>query len=154
MALRQGRDPYTKQRRAGRFFCLCGFVLGFFMLSGCQTVPVGSWEPVQSRQMHQVHTVTWPQENLEVIAQWYTGVASNSRDIANANPTILAGQLVPGDKILIPSSLLKKRAAMTKTFLQEWLEAAQQRKGTARAKQKEQPVVEGDNDDLELFGPK
>ncbi len=150
----QGRDPYTKQRRSGRLFCLCGFVLGFFMLSGCQTIPVGSWEPVQSRHMHQVHTVTWHQENLEVIAKWYTGTASNSQDIANANPNILAGQLVPGDKILIPSSLLRKRAAMTKTFLQEWLEAAQQRERATRANQKEQPEVEDDSDDLELFGPK
>ncbi|MDA3786789.1 MAG: hypothetical protein PF568_07940 [Deltaproteobacteria bacterium] len=104
--------------------------------------------------MHQVHTVTWHQENLEVIAKWYTGTASNSQDIANANPNILAGQLVPGDKILIPSSLLRKRAAMTKTFLQEWLEAAQQRERATRANQKEQPEVEDDSDDLELFGPK
>ncbi|MDR9502038.1 MAG: hypothetical protein RI601_09615 [Desulfurivibrionaceae bacterium] len=104
--------------------------------------------------MHQVHTVNWPQENLEVIAKWYTGAASNSRDIANANPTILVGHLVPGDKILIPSSLLRRRAAMPKTFLQEWFEAAQQRERAARANQKGQPEVEDDSDDLELFGPR
>ncbi len=171
-----------QQQVTGRFFylCCCFFVLS--VLAGCQTTKVDKWKPVRSQHKNQVHTVTWGDENLQVIAKWYTGSETNWKEIANANPNILPSLLSVGDRILIPSALLKTRAAMTKGFLQEWQRSAKRLEKPAMSKEKGLPAPlivpklhklkqnedlaapvavpldlkepEDDGNDLELFGPK
>ncbi len=160
------------------FFCC---LLVFLMLSGCQTTKVDEWKPVRSQQKNQVHTVTWDSENLQVIAKWYTGAEKNWKEIANANPNILPAQLSSGDRVLIPPSLLKTRAAMTRSFLEDWQRSVRLRAKPAKVKGKGEPAPllvpklhklrqhrdpveqeapldlkepEDEGDDLELFGPK
>jgi hypothetical protein len=161
---------------------LCGCCLLSLLLSGCQTTSVDKWKPVRSQHKNQVHTVTWEQETLQVIAKWYTGDEQNWKEIANANPNILPAQLNQGDRILIPPALVKTRAAMTKSFLEEWQLAEKRRQKGAGLKQKggAAPLLvpklhklkqdegvaepaeappdlkepEDDGTDLELFGPK
>ncbi len=166
---------------AGLFFYFCSCLLVVFGLAGCQTTQVDTWKPVRSQHKNQIHTVTWNSEDLQVIAKWYTGTENNWKEVANANPNILPTHLRLGDKILIPSSLLKTRAAMTKSFLDEWLQAVKQQKNPAslRTKGESAPLLvpklhkfkqdednsvqelpldikepEDDGNDLELFGPK
>ncbi|MBU0681845.1 MAG: hypothetical protein KKD73_10535 [Proteobacteria bacterium] len=172
---------HKQRRETGRFFCLWGCFFVFLALTGCQTTTVDKWKPVQSQHKNQVHTVTWDHENLQVIAKWYTGSEQNWKEIADANPNILPSQLRSGDRILIPILLLKTRAAMTKSFLDEWQLSEKQREATTSVKRKDEParllvpklhklkqddgvseqdapldLTEPDDDgnDLELFGPK
>ncbi len=157
-------------------------VLTLFMVSGCQTTKVDKWKPVRNEHKNQVHTVKWPGETLPAISKWYTGTDKNWKKIANANPNILPGKLNLGDRIFIPSTLLKTRAEMSKIFLEEWRNTANQRKIAPRLKKKggSAPLLvpklhklkqddsdaseaatppdlsepEDDGNDLELFGPK
>lgn len=169
------------RRVTGRFFYLCGCFLVLFALSGCQTTKVDTWKPVRSQHKNQVHSVTWASENLQVIATWYTGTEKNWKEIANANPNVLPSRLTPGDRILIPPSLVKTRAAMTKSFLEEWHRSVKRREKPTMVKKKGEPAPllvpklhkfkqeedvskqeapldlkepEDDGNDLELFGPK
>lgn len=181
MSVAQNITTSRQRPWAGMVFQLCGSLLLVLALSACQTTKVEKWKPVRSQHKNQVHTVTWAGENLQVVAKWYTGLEKNWKEIANANPNILPSQLSPGDRILIPSALLKTRAPMSKIFLDEWLRSAKLRgKRTATPKNGEQaPLLvpklhklkqdaspaeqktpldiaepEDDGDDLELFGPK
>ncbi len=161
------------------------FASGFLflaVLAGCQTTTqVDTWKPVRSQHKIQVHTVSWENESLQVIADWYTGDEKNWKEIANANPNILPSHLSPGDRVLIPSDLLKTRATMTKSFFEDWQRSAKRRGGSVTTKMKGEPAPlivpklhklkqdedgseaeqpldlkepDDDGNDLELFGPK
>lgn len=173
---------YNHWQMTGKFLRFCCCCLALLILAGCQTTKVDKWKPVRSQHKNQVHTVTWAGENLQVVAKWYTGTENNWKEIANANPNILPSKLSAGDRILIPTALLKTRATMTKTFLDDWLYSAKMKampaavpkngeqaplivpklhklkpEGEDHAGQ-EAPVditkPEDDSNDLELFGPK
>jgi hypothetical protein len=60
-----------------------------------------------------VHTVTFPGENLSVVALWYTGGASNVGAIAKASGVKAAAPLKLGDNIVIPARLLRTRQGLS-----------------------------------------
>lgn len=138
----------THNKRRAMIRILHCFVcfLALFVFAGCQTTKVDKWKPVRSQHKNHVHTVTWKSENLQVIAKWYTGAEKNWKEIANANPNILPAKLCLGDRILIPSPLLKTKVALSKTFLEEW---------TRSVKRREKPTtVEGNGQFAPLLIPK
>lgn len=177
------RIPPTRGTMVRRFFGLCALVLLLVALAGCQTTNKvdDTWQPVRSQPQPQYHTVNWPNENIQAIAKWYTGSEENWKAIANANPNIIPNKLNPGERIFIPATLLKTRAAMRKGFLEEWLRRTHNRSATRSATPQgeitpllvpklhkfnqedqggeDQPAPPDmtepdDGDDLELFGPK
>jgi hypothetical protein len=177
MALMRRSDP--AKLRAVTALWFGGLCLVVQLLVGCQTTTVDTWQPVQGRQKSQIHTVTWEHENLRIIAKWYTGSEQNWKEIADANPNILPVQLHPGDRIFIPTLLVKTRAPMPKSFLDEWRLPEQLKEAPEADRQMEASpllvprlhklkqasgvpgpppppdIQEPDgSDDLELFGPR
>jgi hypothetical protein len=55
------------------------------------------------------HTVRWPGESMSLIANWYTGAATNWRKLARANPRINPNHIRKGNVIVIPPALLKNK---------------------------------------------
>ena len=60
-----------------------------------------------------VHYVTFEEENLKVVARWYTGEWSNSERLARVNNMKADRNLKVGDTIIIPSYMVKNKTRMT-----------------------------------------
>ena len=65
-----------------------------------------------------VHKVTWPNETLSLIAEWYTGRTENWKTIAEANPKLHPRRIRLGTEIKIPAALLKTILPMPREFVQ------------------------------------
>ena len=65
-----------------------------------------------------VHKVTWPNETLSLIAEWYTGRTENWKTIAKTNPTLHPRRIRLGTEIKIPAELLKTIVPMPREFVQ------------------------------------
>lgn len=61
------------------------------------------------------HVVRWSGETLVTMARWYTGQDGNWRSIAKVNPGLDPTRINIGDKIRIPSELLKTHRPLPKT---------------------------------------
>lgn len=121
------------------------------------------WEPVDKNKAPVVHEVQWRSETLSIIAKWYTGESKNWEFLADANPNINADSISIGNKIFIPSDLVKTRDPMTKQFVTKYyrkpkkketpLKSAkvEKKEGSAKAESKPAPNCE---DDFEVIGPK
>lgn len=64
-----------------------------------------------------VHYVTYPEEDLALIARWYTFDAWNAGKIARVSGISQKQPLSVGDTLVIPSYLLKNKARLTKEGL-------------------------------------
>lgn len=67
------------------------------------------------------HQVSYSGETLGMIASWYTGSASNWKDIAEANPGLRPERLRLGQTIVVPSHLVSQREPMPKRFVTDLL---------------------------------
>ena len=95
------------------------------------------------------HTVKQDGEEMEVIASWYTGNAANWKVIARANPELNSNQLVAGNKIYIPSKLLKTRQPIPNSQTARTAETPKLKPATV---EKKVPAVE--EEEIKIFGPK
>jgi len=107
------------------------------------------WQPIEQKNVSVVHDVQWPKETLEIVAKWYTGARKNWELLADSNPNINPESLSPGNKIFIPSSLLKTRYPMPKKFVVKCYQ--KKKKGTVK---KKPAPTQKDIEDFEVIGPK
>lgn len=74
-----------------------------------------------------VHTVKWRGESLSTIAAWYTGTIKNWRALSEANPQVTDPNKLPiGDKIRIPSKMLRTRETMPQGFAESYAKPPKQ----------------------------
>ena len=64
------------------------------------------------------HEVKYPGETLGVIASWYTGKASNWKQIAEANPSLNPSKIRLGDEIMIPLEIVQNDQSLPQEFIQ------------------------------------
>ena len=95
------------------------------------------------------HIVKQDGEKMEVIASWYTGNAANWKVIARANPKLNSNHLVAGNKIYIPSQLLKTRQPIPNSQTAPTAETHKPKPDTV---EKTMPAVE--EEEIKIFGPK
>lgn len=86
---------------------------------------------------------------MEMIANWYTGKAANWKIIARANPKLDPNSLVAGNKIYIPSELLKTRQPISNSQTAPTAETPNSKPSTV---DKTTPPVE--KEEIKIFGPK
>jgi nucleoid-associated protein YgaU len=95
------------------------------------------------------HTVKQDGEKMEVIASWYTGNSANWKVIARANPKLNSNHLVAGNKIYIPSKLLKTRQPIPNSQTAPTVETPKLKPATV---EKKMPAIE--EEEIKIFGPK
>ena len=107
-----------------------------------------------------VHTVRIPNENLTIIAKWYTNKQKNWLVLVKCNPDIKPNRIFIGDKIKIPRSLLAQEASLPAEFVHQ-LQAEPQRKPKKKitpakpaATPPATPATPAAKEDPLLFGPK
>jgi len=122
---------------------------------------------VKPEPLFYLHVVRWQGETLPLIAQWYTASSDNWKQIKKANPGIDPNRITPGNRILIPTSVLKEPRPMPFDFLPPPpVSKKPSPSPTARIppkKQEETPILEpaptpGRStllpEGIELFGPR
>ena len=95
------------------------------------------------------HTVKQNGETMEVIANWYTGNATNWKAIAKANPKLDPNHLVAGNEIYIPSKILKTKQPIPES-------PSAPTAGTPKPKPAavEKTVTPDEEEEIKIFGPK
>ncbi len=95
-----------------------GFLLVFVAAAsaGCG---IRNPQPEIAKPVNVVHTVQYEGETLGRISEWYTGSFSKWKLIAGKNPKLSPTNLQLGQKIVIPASLVMRRAEMPKSRLPE-----------------------------------
>lgn len=83
-----------------------------------------------------IHTVSVPNENISIIAKWYTGSQKNWLVLANCNPTIKPNRIFLGDKIKIPRSIMIRHTKLPAKFVH------QSHSGVKRKKPSKAPVAQ------------
>jgi len=66
-----------------------------------------------------IHTVSVPNENISIIAKWYTGSQTNWVVLAKCNPAIKPNRIFLGDKIKIPRSLMTRHTKLPAKFVHQ-----------------------------------
>jgi hypothetical protein len=66
-----------------------------------------------------IHTVKFAQENISIIAKWFTGDATNWELLAACNPTINPNRIFLGNEIKIPRNIMTRQDAMTLEFVEK-----------------------------------
>ena len=121
------------------------------------------WKPIDQNKAPVVHEIQWKSETLSIIAKWYTGDSQNWKALADANPNINPRSLFLGNRIFIPSHLVKTRDPMPKEFVTNSYNQLSKKKKPAVSKKpmkkkipkkkKAEPTPE-DIDAFEVIGPK
>ena len=136
------------------------FINGGCILGGKRN---GHWQPVDENTAPVVHEVQWKAETLSIISKWYTGKSNNWGFLADANPNINPDSISIGDKIFIPSDLVKTRDPMTMQFVKKYYESQEEEAiplkssmwdkegGFGSAAPQSSP---NDEDGFEVIGPK
>jgi len=93
------------------------------------------------------YTVKQNGETMEVVANWYTGNATNWKAIAKANPKLNPNHLVAGNEIYIPSKMLKTRQPIPESPLEPTA-------GTPKPATVEKTVTPDEEEEIKIFGPK
>ena len=81
-----------------------------------------------------IHTVSVPNENISIIAKWYTGKQKNWVVLAKCNPTIKPNRIFLGNKIKIPRSIMIRHTELPAKFVH------QSHSGVKRKKTSKAPV--------------
>lgn len=112
-----------------------------------------------------IHTVSVPNENLSVIAKWYTGKQKNWVALVKCNPTIKPNHIFLGNKIKIPRSIMIRHTELPAKFVQQSHSGSQKKKtskapaqvqtppATAQPAAEEKPTKPVEEEPL-FFGPK
>jgi hypothetical protein len=88
-------------------------------------------------------------ETMEVIANWYTGNATNWKVIAKANPKLNPNHLVAGNEIYIPSKMLKTRQPIPESPSVPTADTPTPEPTTV-----EKRVTPVEEEEIKIFGPK
>ncbi len=112
----------------------------YFVCAGCATIsqkheekpeeniqekPIESPEAVYDKEKettpsgYYVHTVSFPNESLSIIAKWFTGDLKNWKTLAKHNQSINPNRIFLGDKIKIPRRLMTRQEPMTLEFVEK-----------------------------------
>ena len=75
-----------------------------------------------------IHTVSVPNENISIIAKWYTGKQKNWVVLAKCNPTIKPDRIFLGNKIKIPRSMMTRHNKLPAKFVQQSYSGSQKKK--------------------------
>jgi hypothetical protein len=140
------------------------FIL-LFINTGCiqSTKKNRHWQPIDRNTAPVVHEVQWKAETLSIIAKWYTGESKNWGILADANPNINPDSIAIGNKIFIPSDLVKTKDPLTKQFVTNCYRIGERmnssstypkwgkKGGLERAASQS---TTSDEDDFEVIGPK
>ena len=104
---------------------------------------------------YSIHTVSIPEENISIIARWYTDEQKNWLVLVKCNPTIKPNRIFLGDKIKIPRSIMTRQTPLTAEFVkQSRPEPHQKRKKKISQSKNKIPVKPVVEEDPLLFGPK
>ena len=95
------------------------------------------------------YTVKQNGETMEVIANWYTGNATNWKAVAKANPKLNPNHLVAGNQIYIPSKMLKTRQPIPESPSAPTADTATPEPATVEKK-----VTPVEEEEIKIFGPK
>jgi len=95
------------------------------------------------------YTVKQNGETMEVIANWYTGNATNWKSIAKANPKLNPNHLVAGNEIYIPSKMLKTRQPIPESPSASTADTPIPEPTTVEKK-----VTPVEEEEIKIFGPK
>ena len=95
------------------------------------------------------YTVKQNGETMEVIANWYTGNATNWKAVAKANPKLNPNHLVAGNQIYIPSKMLKTRQPIPESPSVPTADTATPEPTTV-----EKRVTPVEEEEIKIFGPK
>lgn len=123
-------------RKKGNIFCLLLVIVWAGALaSGCsmfkpklappETRPgngigdMGSSAPPSPARSYLTHRIQWHGETLSIISKWYTGDYRNWRALVEATPGLEDTRVAVGDEIFIPETLLKNRAPLEKSFVDQ-----------------------------------
>ena len=81
--------------------------------------------PPQAKSLSEdvIHVIQHPGETLRIIANWYTGDATNAERIARINGLENANQLSMGSSVRIPRYLLKTRAPLPESEIARYLDS-------------------------------
>lgn len=131
-----------------RVFLLAVSLAFLVVCSGCASGP-GLLRRLGPGETYFTHVVKWPGESLSIIAAWYTGDIQNWKALAEANPDVNPNRIHEGMKLLIPESLMKTKAPMTKDHVDSYYPKPK------RPSAKSPPAsTKGKDDEPVLFGPK
>jgi hypothetical protein len=95
------------------------------------------------------YTVKQNGETMEVIANWYTGNATNWKAVAKANPKLNPNHLVAGNQIYIPSKMLKTRQPIPESPSVPTADTPTPEPTTV-----EKRVTPVEEEEIKIFGPK
>ena len=89
------------------------FFIVTLLNSGCllQGKKQDRWKPIDQDTAPVVHEIQWKSETLSIISKWYTGDSQNWKSLADANPNINPHSLFLGNRIFIPSHLVKNQGS-------------------------------------------
>ena len=97
-------------------------IVGIALLTtftACASMKVLWDELFSPKEKFFTHTVEWPNESLQIIAEWYTGDKEKWKALARANPDLDPDRISIEVEILIPQDLLKTREPMPKKFVDD-----------------------------------
>jgi hypothetical protein len=133
-------------------FVYCLSLITALVCVGCgpQPKPVQDLEPVMAPTIEQpvdeysdgkyeagddaypagyyIHTVSVPNENISIIAKWYTGEQKNWVVLGKCNPTINPNVIFLGNKIKIPRSIMTRHTELPAQFVHQSYSGAQKKK--------------------------
>ncbi|MEE4262661.1 MAG: LysM domain-containing protein [Desulfobacteraceae bacterium] len=95
------------------------------------------------------YTVQQDGEKMEMIANWYTGNATNWKVIAKANPKLDPNHLAAGNEIYIPSKILKTRLPIPESRSAPTAGMPKPEPATV-----EKRVTPDEDEEIKIFGPK
>ncbi len=140
---------------------ILGLLIILLTATSCMQSKKHEWKPIRQKKALIAHVVQWKSEKLSMISQWYTGESKNWELLADANPNINPDKLSIGNKIFIPSRLLKTKKTMPKKFVSNYhkktkkpaikkIKKKRKKNPTVIKKPKPDPI----DDDFEVIGPK
>lgn len=112
------------------------------------------WIPLKPGSSGFVHSVIWPDENLEIIAKWYTGKPENSVKLIEANPTVNPDKIVVGSLVFIPKDILVTTETMPRSCVEEAYKKKSSQKTNTTKKDREKKQPSTTKDEFQLFGPR
>lgn len=77
-----------------------------------------------------IHTVRVPNENISIIAKWYTGKQKNWVVLVKCNPAIKPNRIFLGNEIKIPRSLITRDTELPAEFVHQSYSRSQKKKTT------------------------
>ena len=75
-----------------------------------------------------IHTVSVPNENISIIAKWYTGEQRNWVVLVKCNPAIKPNRIFLGNEIKIPRSIMTRHTELPAEFVHQSYSGAQKKK--------------------------